>query len=555
MYVLAVVATLFGRCGINLAMRHPVAEFARAECKEDEPCDPIGYEYMSLDEEVQEPKRLPKSGTIPPWVRGKLYRNGPALFDIGDDTANHWFDGQAMIHAFDFQAGDGGETEVAYSNRFLNTTNLRAHRAEGRFAVPEFGTDPYWRSTMAERLSSSFPGKPGGHMNQNANVNVHKLSGRLVALTELPVAIEFDETLDTVGPVDWTDAEDGVMSTAHPLTLEDGRSLNLLTRIGSQCQYILYTTPNEKVKNVERTRVATIDTKMASYMHSFGVTKNWYVLAETPWKFSVAKALGQLAWKALHAMNSLVIGQIPEPSDVFRWYGDVAPAKWILINRATEKIVRIKVPSFFTLHFINSFEFQNGTVVVDVMCYERAGYSPLSLEKLRAGVKADIPGGQVRRYFLDPHSEQWSFEVLHEGICEMPCIDERYCSGHRYVYGVGEHYESIIRVDARLGESGRREWSRPNCSCGEPIFVAKPGGAEGEGVLLSVVLDAACRNSFLLVLDAKKFCELARLPLPFCIPKMIHGLFVPKETVDAEAWTPAAAAGHEMQQAHLQKIV
>ena len=58
---------------------------------------------------------------------------------------------------------------------------------------------------------------------------MHQLSGRLVALTELPVAMEFDETLDTVGPVEWKDAEEGVMSTAHPLKLEDGRSLNLLT--------------------------------------------------------------------------------------------------------------------------------------------------------------------------------------------------------------------------------------------------------------------------------------------------------------------------------------
>ena len=87
--------------------------------------------------------------------------------------------------------------------------------------------------------------------------------------------MEFDETLDTVGPIEWNDTEEGVMSTAHPLKLEDGRSLNLLTVIGSQCQYILYTTPNEKVTNVKRTRVATIDTQMASYMHSFGVTRNW----------------------------------------------------------------------------------------------------------------------------------------------------------------------------------------------------------------------------------------------------------------------------------------
>merc|ERR1719440_1121031 len=99
---------------------------------ETAPSSPLGQEYMSLDEEVLKPVRLPRSGTIPSWVRGKLYRNGPALFDIGEDTANHWFDGQAMIHAFDFHGGDGGSTEVAYANRFLDTNNLRRHRAENR---------------------------------------------------------------------------------------------------------------------------------------------------------------------------------------------------------------------------------------------------------------------------------------------------------------------------------------------------------------------------------------------------------------------------------------
>jgi len=568
MYALAFIAAINARVGIKLAMRHPVAKFARAklppsstrsfDIAEGAPSSPLGYEYMSLKKEILKPRRLSKSGTIPAWVRGKLYRNGPALFDIGGDTANHWFDGQAMIHCFDFHGSDSEETEVGYSNRFLDTTNLRAHRAAGKFAVPEFGTDPYWRGTMAERLSSSLrwlSGITAGNRsaagkawqkageNQNANVNVHLLSGRLVALTELPVAMEFDETLDTVGPIEWNDTEEGVMSTAHPLKLEDGRSLNLLTVIGSQCQYILYTTPNEKVTNVKRTRVATIDTEKASYMHSFGATKNWYVLAETPWKFSVSRALGQLTWKALHAMNSLVIGETPEPSDVFKWTGDVAPATWILVNRATGDIVRINVPSFFTLHFVNCFELDNGTVAVDVMCYERAGYSPLSLQKLRAGVKADIPGGQVRRYFLNPDTKEWSFEVLEDGICEMPCIDERYSSRHRYIYGVGEHYESIVRVDAEKPGRGRRAWSALNCSCGEPIFVPQPGGREGDGVLLSVVFDAAAQASFLLVLDAGRMKELARLPLPFCIPKMIHGLFVPDDgeeiTVNADPSTPA----------------
>ena len=39
-------------------------------------------------------------GEIPSWVRGSLYRNGPGMFEIGDDKYNSWFDGLAMFQRF-----------------------------------------------------------------------------------------------------------------------------------------------------------------------------------------------------------------------------------------------------------------------------------------------------------------------------------------------------------------------------------------------------------------------------------------------------------------------
>ena len=53
-------------------------------------------------------------------------------------------------------------------------------------------------------------------------------------------------------------------------------------------------------------------------------------------------------------------------------------------------------------------------------------------------------------------------------------------------------------------------------------------GAEAEdaGVVLSVVLDAAAGRSFLLVLDAGTFEELARAEAPHQIPFGFHGQFL-----------------------------
>jgi carotenoid cleavage dioxygenase-like enzyme len=42
------------------------------------------------------------SGKIPSWLSGTLIRNGPAMFEVGQQKFNHWFDGLAMLHKFAF---------------------------------------------------------------------------------------------------------------------------------------------------------------------------------------------------------------------------------------------------------------------------------------------------------------------------------------------------------------------------------------------------------------------------------------------------------------------
>ena len=74
----------------------------------------------------------------------------------------------------------------------------------------------------------------------------------------------------------------------------------------------------------------------------------------------------------------------------------------------------------------------------------------------------------------------------------------------------------------------RATWYAEGCYPGEPVFVADPGAnEEGEGVLLSVVLDARRGTSFLLVLDAHSLAEIARAECPHHIPFSFHGNFFP----------------------------
>jgi carotenoid cleavage dioxygenase-like enzyme len=126
-------------------------------------------------------------------------------------------------------------------------------------------------------------------------------------------------------------------------------------------------------------------------------------------------------------------------------------------------------------------------------------------------------------------------------MLELPRIDYERCAGrpYRYVWGTGRSangafLDTIVRVDVSTGETSR--WAADGCYPGEPVFVGKPESAvEGDGVLLSIVLDAARGVSFLLVLDAQTLGEIARAECPHHIPFGFHGSFFP-------ATSPAAAS-------------
>lgn len=53
------------------------------------------------------------TGRIPTWLRGSLLRCGPGLFEVGAEPFYHLFDGQALLHKFDFKEG-----HVTYHRRY-----------------------------------------------------------------------------------------------------------------------------------------------------------------------------------------------------------------------------------------------------------------------------------------------------------------------------------------------------------------------------------------------------------------------------------------------------
>lgn len=208
-------------------------------------------------------------GCPPPWLKGVLLRTGPAKFEVGAAAYRHWFDGLAMLHRFGF---DG--SRIRYANRFLQSKSYRNAIVKNTIANDEFATNGsrFWR--ILRPLT--------GKLTDNGNVNVLAYGGHdMVALTETPCPLRFDpETLETLGPFQWSDGLKSELTTAHP-HYDAARQLiyNFETRFGRKSFYrFTRMVPGSQTRSV----VAEIETREPAYTHSFAMSERTLILAEFP---------------------------------------------------------------------------------------------------------------------------------------------------------------------------------------------------------------------------------------------------------------------------------
>jgi beta,beta-carotene 9',10'-dioxygenase len=450
--------------------------------------------FQSLDEETRI-DRLPIDGVLPGWLEGSLIRTGPAKWEVGGRTMNHWFDGLAMLHSFGLRDG-----EVSYANRFLETRAWRAARDRGRIEYSEFATDPC--RSLFQRVTALF----SPTLTDNANVSLVKLGERFIAMTETPIPVQFDpQTLAAAG-VPYRPP--GHLTTAHPhLDRATGAMLNYAAKLGPRSRYRFFSLA---AQGAEPGVIAELEVSEPAYMHSFGLSERWLVLAEFPFVVSPLR----LATSGRPYIEN------------YQWKPDRGTRFHLFDRRTGAHAGPFEAEACFAFHHVNAYE-DGEEVVVDLCVFPDAGIvEDLYLERLRAGKPVTQP--HLERFRLMPSTGRISRERLVDEPMELPRINYSRCNErpYRYVWGTGTAngwFDRIVKAD--LGQRRATVWSEDGASPGEPVFVAAPDAqAEDEGVLLSVVLGPD-GNSFLLVLDAQSLDELGRASVPHHIPFGFHGMF------------------------------
>jgi beta,beta-carotene 9',10'-dioxygenase len=462
--------------------------------------NPMLLLYTSLNQEMVIPN-LEIRGTIPAWLEGTLVRNSAAKFETSQEFVHHIFDGCAMLHAFSFKDG-----VVSYANKFLQTDYYKNVLKTGHFSKG-FSADPC--PLIFANFLSYFKDKATDMKYDNTNVSVAKMAATFVALTETPLPVEFDlTTLNTVGHISFKDTIKGQVTTPHPHDdFETEESFNYLTQFSRDSFYHIYAIP---FTSKTRKLIASVPVEKPSYMHSFSMTKNYIILTEIPFKVNPLDLL---------IMNKPFIKN-------FVWQPE-AGTLFTVVDRNNGNIVgRFKGDPFFTFHHVNAFE-KNDTLIVDLVAYKDPSIiDDLTLENVFNGVDGSKTNPILTRCVVNMNNKSVTSKVVSDACIEMPRINyAKYAmKPYTYVYGIGVTHEGLVKINVDTGAV--LEWREQDCSAGEPVFVAAPDAqTEDDGIVLSVVLDARTKSSFLLLLDAHTYTEIGRALLPHHIPFQIHGDF------------------------------
>ncbi|KAM0189149.1 hypothetical protein ACHAPI_010168 [Fusarium lateritium] len=495
--------------------------------------DPLTWGFYATPE-VQDPTKLIVEGTIPKWLKGSLYRGAAATWDVGNYTAEHWFDGFSRNHQFQIANG-----QVTYKSRNGSDELNDFVRETGLLPGGSFGGDPC--KVIFGAFEATFrDGNNTRGDDDEDSINVSYVrnwpglevgSGKnLVSTTDSNKMQQIDP--DTLEPIELFTYEasnpllkSSGFSAAHPAVTNDGAVFNYVLDLGQEKPvyrvFGIYP-PEGKTKIV-----ANITDAPPAYIHSLFHTEKHVILVV--WQADFTK-------KATNILDS--IGEWD--SDRKTLFYVIDPVKGGVVAKYESE------DAFFAFHEINSFENRDGDIFLDIPTMKDHSFlQAAKIENLRANLMHKAKGsskndlaGNFTRYRLPHHSDKGKKTHLAEVDFtldvqfELPRINDAHIGKpYRYAYGMhavkpGYFSDSIIKIDTKTKKT--KVWvPKKNHLPSEPIFIARPGAkSEDDGVLLTVAMDTSVKLSSMVVIDAATMKEIGRARMPVVMGYGFHRIFI-----------------------------
>ncbi|XP_006888946.1 PREDICTED: beta,beta-carotene 15,15'-monooxygenase [Elephantulus edwardii] len=510
--------------------------------------------------EQLEPVKAHVTGKIPTWLQGTLLRNGPGMHTVGETRYNHWFDGLALLHSFTIR-----DSEVYYRSKYLRSSTYTANIEANRIVVSEFGTMAYpdpCKNVFAKAfsyLSHTIP-----DFTDNCLINIMRCGEDFYATTETNYIRKINpQTLETLEKVDYRKYVAVNLATSHPHYDEAGNVLNMGTSIvdKGKTKYVMFKIPakvpedkkkgkNACLKHIEVfCSIPSRSLLAPSYYHSFGVTENYIIFLEQPFRLDILK----MATAYMRGVSWASCMTFHKEDKTYIHIIDQRTRKPVVTKYYTDALV--------VFHHVNAYE-DGGCVVFDVIAYKDSSlYQLFYLANLNQDFAENCKltsTPTLKRFAVPLHVDQEAEvgsnliklasttatavkesedhvhcqpELLYEGL-ELPRINYTHNGKpYRYVFAAEVQWSpipsKILKYDIVTKTS--LKWEEEDCWPAEPLFVPAPDAQdEDDGIILSAIVSTDPQKPpFLLILDAKSFTELARASVDVDMHLDLHGLFIP----------------------------
>ena len=461
----------------------------------------LRFEGEIFDCEVQ--------GELPRDMHGTFYRLGGDWLYPPKSPLDVPFSADGYISMFRFANG-----RVDYRGRFVRTPRYLANRKAGRqlFGVyrNRAADDPTVRS-----LNSTVA---------NTTPVIH--GGRLFATKEDSRPYEIDpHTLETRGEWDFHGKLKSLTFTAHPkIDPVSGEMICFGYEATGEASTDVFVYFIDKTGHV--TREVRLQAPYVSEMHDMAITRTHVVIPCFP-------LTTDKEWLRSGNVHWYWDERLPGYLCVLPRNGGAKDARWI------------KGPPHAMGHTLNATT-EGSRLIVDGSVSDANPY-PFFPQRTGAPWTPQTGSSTIRRWTLDLDSrgdgwdEQRPFPMAVGGL---PRIDDRFIS-LPYRYGF-MGYLDPTRLDPKLLKEG--SFPPTNClgrfdmqggkldtlylgtegSLQEACFVPRNANSpEGDGYLVGVYSNFAEARSELLVVDAQRMQELARVILPFRIAEQVHGAWAP----------------------------
>ena len=403
------------------------------------------------------------TGELPKELSGLFLRNGPNPKEPINHENYHPFFGDGMIHGIRVEDGKA----LWYKNKFVTSpfgfgpnTHVLKH-GEKIYALVEGGISPVIMDSEMNFLEEEpFPAS------ENKRFTAHPK----------------------------IDADTGEM---HAVSYDFGEYVNGL----GQVHYVTIDNHGKLIKD------KIIETPSRPMVHDCAITKNYVLIFDLPVTFNLGRRDDD---------NNPIGGDYPVV------WNDKHISRVGLQSKKTDEIIWIEVNPGFLFHIVNSYENENGQVVLDFCRYERL-----------FDFDNPLPMGQkpfLTRWILDPKAKTCSEEMLDDRPMEFSRVHPDYDGKqHRFGYLLNDgRLNNYFKYDFEKSETITHDFGE-SCQAAEPVFIPKKNAkSEDDGFVVGFVYDKTTDLSDFVVLDAQNFSEapLARITLPQRVPFGFHGSWI-----------------------------